>query len=616
MTDKIYTIEELCENAKLLPLRPGVYIHKDKNGKIIYVGKSRALKNRVTSYFQSIDKHPPKTARLVSEIASFDYIVTDTEQEALILENELIKLHEPKYNIKLKDGKAYPYLKLSLEEKYPSLSMVRKRSGGSKNKAMYFGPYGSTKTVFSIMDTANKLFKLPSCKKQFPRDIGKTRPCIYKQMGACMGVCTGEITEEQYKETIDKLILFLKNDYQAAIKSMREEMERCAEELEFEKAAALRDSVNALEKLKTKQKIVGSPDFEADVYGLYSEDSITCVAMLVIRSGRICDVCEYVFSPKEIIDGEAFFAFMAELYKSRDMIPKRIFTDAPLFCEGDTATEAYLSEIAEHTVHITSPERGDNLSLVKLAKENARECADRTKSRDSKDSELLVSLAQLLCLEVVPQRIESYDISNSGMEHTTAGMIVLEDGRFKKSAYRSFNIATASSDDYGAMREAIDRRIRRAEEGSEGFLPLPDLFLIDGGVGHVSTVRDVLDEHGLIIPVFGMVKDDYHKTRALTDGERDISIALNGPIFRFIYSIQEEVHRYSLSRMDIKRRKAVKTSSLEKIEGIGSGKASILLSHFKTLKAIKDATSEELEKAPRISKRDAENIYAYFHNNK
>jgi len=525
-------IEELCENAKLLPLKPGVYLHKDKNGKIIYVGKSRALRNRVLSYFQSTEKHTPKTARLVSDIRSFDYIVTNTEQEALILENELIKLHNPKYNIKLKDSKAYPYLKLSTGEEYPSLSMVRRRESGSKNVAMYFGPYSSTKTVYSIIDTANKLFSLPTCKKQFPKDIGKTRPCIYKQMGTCMGVCTGEVSSEEYNEVIEKLILFLKNDFTSVVKEMRKEMEKCAEELDFERAASLRDSISSLEKLKTKQKIVGSPELEADVFGLYADDIITCVAMLVIRAGRICDVCEFTFSQNEIMDGEAFYSFLADLYKGRDMIPKKILIDPVLFCE-DNITESYLAEYSGHAVHLTSPERGDNLALVKLARDNAREAAEKTINRDRKDSDLLVSVAQTLCLEVVPERIESYDISNSGREHTTAGMIVIENGRFKKSAYRSFNITSTFSDDYGAMREALHRRICRAEEGSDGFLPLPDLFLIDGGVGHVSTVKDVLLEHGLHIPVFGMIKDEYHKTRSLTDGDSIISIANNGAVFRF-----------------------------------------------------------------------------------
>ena len=607
------TVKKLCDDARLLPLKPGVYLHRDAAGNIIYVGKSRALKNRVSSYFQALEKHSPKTLRLVSEIASFDYIVTDTEQEALILENELIKLHSPKYNIKLKDGRRYPYLKLSLSDDYPRLSMVRKREPGSKNEALYFGPYSGTKTVFDIMDTANRFFRLPTCKKQFPRDIGKTRPCIYKQMGSCVGVCTGEVSKEQYAHIIEKLVLFLKNDFSSVVKELKNEMEQSAERLEFERAAQIRDTIYSLEKLKSKQKIVASPDFEADVFGLYQDDLVTCAAMLVIRQGRICDVCEFTFSPKEILTGESFFSFLAELYKSRDLIPKKILIDAPLFFDEDTALSEYLSSRAGYAVHLISPERGDNLALVKLAKDNAKECADRTKNNDRKDSELLVSIAQLLRLGVVPDRIESYDISNSGAQHTTCGMVVVEGAKFKKSAYKSFNIQSAEMDDYSAMAEALTRRVERALSGSEEFLPLPDLILLDGGKGHVSTVRRVLEEYSLDIPVFGMVKDDYHKTRCLTDGENDISIASNGPVFRFVFSIQEEVHRYSLSRMDARRRKSVKTSSLEKIKGIGKAKADVLLRAFGSLKALKDASAEDIAAVSGISKQNGKDVFEYFH---
>ncbi len=599
----------LLEKAKLLPLCPGIYLMKDHSGNVIYVGKSKALKNRVMSYFQFSERHNVKTEKLVSVIRDFSCIYTQTEAEALILENELIKLHKPKYNIKLKDDKNYPYIRLSTGESYPRLSVTRQRKSG---KDKYFGPYSSQSAANIIIDTANALFSLPVCKKRFPADIGKERPCLYYHMGRCTGVCTGKVSPDEYEQRIRQVILFLKEDHKEVAQRLAKEMQVASENMEFERAAKLRDCIRSLEKLGKKQQIVRDPSFEADAFGLYADDLGSCVCQLMIRGGRLIDSRLYHFSSDEIVSPESFTSMAAMLYHADSSVPRQLLFDWRLYDKEDTVCARHLSELSGSKVKLSVPERGDGKRLVELAGENAAEATAHRRAVMEKNASVLEELRSLLSLRALPARVEAIDISNSGDEHITAGIICLLDGKFAKKEYKLFNIRSPHRDDVGAMEEAYSRRLARAKEGDEGFRALPDLILADGGVGQVNAVKNALRSHGLSIPVFGMVKDSFHKTRCLTDGVSEISIAKQAALFHFVWRIQEEVHRFTFSRMDAKRRKTVKTSSLERIAGIGPQKAKALLKQFRSLSAVSLADEEQLSAVEGISPRDAKAIRTYF----
>ncbi|MBE6611700.1 MAG: excinuclease ABC subunit UvrC [Ruminococcaceae bacterium] len=600
--------EGLLEKANSLPLRPGVYIMRDKGGKVIYVGKSRALKNRVSQYFHESAKHNEKTRRMVSLVHSFDYILTDTEIEALSLENSLIKQYTPKYNIKLKDAKSYPYIKLTMNEEYPKLTVTRKRLADG---AKYFGPYSGITAVYSILGTIQKSFGIASCNRQFPRDIGKERPCLYKHIGQCMAPCTGEISSEEYRAVFKEITSFLRGSFKECEQSLREKMEYAAENLMFEAAARYRDRIEALSKLWQRQKVVGSPDMEQDVIALYTDEICSCISVFYIRGGSITDNEHFLFPAEQIIDEENMSAFLSQLYNIREFVPHEIILDFMLSDEELTALSEMLREKAGYKPDIRTPERGDRRRLCEMVYDNAKQQALLYKAQSEKDNKTLVKLASMLGLEVVPERIECYDISNFGKDNITAGMIVSEDARLKKSDYRTFKIkTTAGIDDYGAMREALQRRLSHLTD--ESFGAAPDLILLDGGKGHVSVVRELMAEMELEIPVFGMVKDDFHKTRALTDDENEISIAKEQAVFQFIYKLQEEVHRYTITRMENAKSKTLKHSSLEKIDGIGVMKAKSLLAHFKSITAIKKADKASLMRVSGISSANADAIIQYF----
>lgn len=595
---------ELLDKANRLPLRPGVYIMRDKNGKVIYVGKSRALKNRVSQYFHESAHHNEKTKRMVSNVFSFDYILTDTEIEALSLENGLIKQYTPKYNIKLKDSKTYPYIKLTINESYPKLSVTRKRLSDG---ARYFGPYSSTAAVYSILGTVQKTFGIASCSREFPRDIGKERPCLNKHIGFCCGPCTGEISSDEYKAIFKDVIPFLKGSFKECENSLRERMEYASENLMFEAAAKYRDRIESLSKLWQKQKVVGPPDMDADVIALYSDDICSCISVFYIRSGGITDTENFTFTADQIIDEEALAGFVNELYSLREYVPREIMLDFSLSDEDIAALTEHISLKAEVRTEIKTPERGDKKHLCEMVRDNAKQQALLYRSQTEKDNKTLVRLAQLLKLEVVPDRIEAYDISNFGKDNITAGMVVVEDSKLKKSDYRTFKIKTTDGiDDYGAMREALSRRLSHLTD--ESFGAAPDLILLDGGRGHVSVIRDLMAELGCEIPVFGMVKDEFHKTRALTDDENEVNIAKDQALFQFIYKLQEEVHRYTITRMQNAKSKAMKHSTLEDIEGIGPVKAKALLAHFRSLAAIRTADKETLMQVKGITEANAEAI--------
>ncbi len=584
---------------------------KDKGGEVIYVGKSAALKNRVSQYFGAGAKNA-KTRRMVSMVYDFDYILCDTEMEALALENSKIKQFSPKYNIKLKDDKSYPYIKVTKED-YPRLVMTRKRDADG---GVYFGPYSNSATVRSIIRTVSRTVGLPVCKKVFPRDIGKERPCIYSQIGRCAAPCTGRLSKEAYAELVKSACVILRGDISEEKKRLTELMDSAAEELNYELAAKYRDRISALTALYAKQKVVSSPDTNVDAVGVYSDDAVTVFSFFFIRSGMIFDTDSYEFTGGHI-GGDEITSFISSVYESR-MPPKQILVSDLLPDEEAGLLTAHLSNLYGKRVEVRTVKRGKNRALCEMAAENAAYKAKLFKETDEKSTKILAKLASTLALEVVPERIEAYDISNFGDENITAGMIVLNNAAFSKQDYRIFKIKeTEHEDDYASMREVITRRIKNTtEKQSKAYPVLPDLILLDGGRTHVSTVRETLDQLGVDVPVFGMVKDDKHKTRALCDDENEVDIINDKTLFTFIYRIQEEVHRFAVSRMSQAKRKTLKTSSLEKIKGVGPSKAKLLLSSFGSLSAIKKATAEELSAVKGINAETAENIFEYFNGEK
>ncbi len=609
---KVETNEErlgrLLGKANTLPLRPGVYIMKNSAGDVIYVGKSRKLKNRVSQYFQNSQKDY-KTTKMVASVYDFDFFLCDTEMEALTLENVLIKEHYPKYNINLKDSKSYPYIKVTTSEEYPRFVVTRTR-GADKSK--YFGPYSGAGVAYNIVDTVCKTLGLPNCKRQFPRDIGKERPCIYYQIGQCMGVCKKGSSKEDYNAAVSTALRVLGGDFSLAKEELEKRMYRFAQIENFEAAAKCRDSIAALEKISERQKVVSSPKAEQDVVALYSDDKCSVISVFYIRAGMLVDKDEFVFSADEIITSEDIPTFLCGLYHTREYIPREVLLYDEVDSESLDALCMLLSEKAARKVTVHIPKRGEMKNLCRMVYDNAAEKAAKFKESSERDNKMLAKLASLLSLEKPPYRIEAYDISNLGKEHITAGMVVAENGKLKKKDYRSFSINTTDGiDDYGAMREAISRRITHLSDEEGSFACRPDLILLDGGAGHVSVVRALLKEFHINIPVYGMVKDEHHKTRALSDGENDISIAREQSVFVFIYGLQEEVHRFSVSRMDSAKRKTLKRSVLEDIKGIGPAKAKKILKAAGSITALKNADVGKMAEMG-ISARDALLIADYF----
>ncbi len=600
---------ELLAQANALPLCPGVYLMRDKNGQVIYVGKSRKLKNRVSQYFQNSEKNV-KTERMVRSVANFDYFLCKTEIEALTLENSLIKQYTPRYNMKLKDAKSYPYIKIT-EGMYPSLVMTRSRTN---DRGRYFGPYSGTSTVYAVLDMLQKTLKLPSCRRTFPRDIGKERPCLYAQMGRCCGVCTGNVTPEEYGERIAAAAHVLQGNISSLRRQTEEQMLQHAAEERFEAAARCRDTLRALDALRQKQTVVAAPDVEQDVVGWYSDEFGSCLSIFYIRGGAVTDKTEFHFGREQLTEESGLISFLCEQYRQRTYIPPTVLLSFSIENEENELLSDYLSMLSGRKVRVHTPIRGELRTLCDTVAQNAKESALRHAEKVRREEDVLSRLAQLCGLAVVPHRLEAYDISNLGSEHVTAGMIVMQDGSFVRADYRTFHIRSVAGapDDYAAMREALCRRLAHLTDSEGAYAKRPDLILLDGGRGHVHTVKQLLEQMGIDIPVFGMVKDDYHKTRALCTEREEISIAREQAVFMLLYRIQEEVHRFTVSRMDRAKRKTLKTSSLEKIPGIGPAKASLLLRHFGTLQALKQADAAAIAEIRGISARDAQAVAAYF----
>lgn len=610
------TLALLRTKASELPKTPGIYIMKDKNGKVIYVGKSRSLKDRVSQYFHLSSDANLKTYRMVSQIDDFEVILCDTEIEALTLENTKIKQYTPKYNILLKDSKSYPYIKVTMDQEYPRISMTRKRiSDGAK----YFGPYSGTSVVYGVIGILERTLGIPMCKRVFPRDIGKERPCIYKQLGRCVAPCDGSISQNDYYKLMQCAVNILKGNTKDAVKALTEQMYDHAENERFEEAARCRDGIESMKHLGEGQKVVGGPDDEFDVIAVYGDDLSTSISIFYIRSGIIMDSENFVFGASEIaIDNgyEYMTSFLSELYSKREYIPSEILLDFDFEESERSLTENYVRLLSKRAISIKIPQKGNNKKLCEMVRLNAIEQAKQYKSRAEHDTKVLAKLSEMLALESLPERIEAYDISNLGNEHITAGMIVSENGKLKKSDYRVFKIKYQDgADDYSAMREVIKRRLEHLSDANGSFSNTPDLILLDGGKTHVGAVKEVMRELNIYIPVFGMVKDEHHKTRTIVTENDEISIAKEQSVFVFVYKLQEEVHRFTVSKMDNSKRKTLKKSSLEKIDGIGPSKAKAVLTYFKTVSALKNAQVDEIEKVSGIGKKDAQKIFEFFRDN-
>ena len=599
----------LRKKAMSLPLLPGVYIMKNADGEIIYIGKAKALKNRVSQYFGSQNRHPVKVRKMVENVDRFDYIVTGSEFEALVLECSLIKQHSPKYNTLLKDDKGYSYIRIS-EGEYRKISAVfNKKDDGSE----YIGPYLSSYSVRQSVDAANKIFKLPQCNKVFPRDFGKSRPCLNYYISQCCGLCTGKIKKSDYDEAVDGAIAFLKGDSRDIIADLRAKMEKAAEELDFEQAAKLRDRINSIERIKEKQKVVYKSVEEQDVFATADIDGSVCLAVLRFSNGRLFDSEHFFFDDPGDKEGMRS-DFITSYYSMRDNIPKRVTLDGEV--ADRELLEQWLSEKKGKKVTVFVPARGEQLEIVNMCRKNAEEKLAIKKGRTGREIAVLDELKDLLGLKKTPEYIESYDISHTAGQDSVAGMIVFKGGKPYRKAYKRFSIKSFDgNDDYRAMNEVLTRRFseyEKSKDSTEGFGKLPDLILLDGGVGQVHAVEPVLREFGLKIPLFGMVKDNRHRTRAISGDGGEIAINSKRQVFTLVSEIQNEVHRFSVAYHHQKHAKRGLSLSLTEIEGVGEKRASALLKYFKTMTAIKNAEVDELTKAPGITSAVAQNIYDYY----
>ena len=604
------TFDELKEKAHALPLKPGVYIMQDAKNVVIYVGKAKALKNRVSQYFANLASHTEKTRAMVSQIDHFDVIVADSEFEALVLENSLIKRHQPRYNILLKDDKGYPYIRLTVKEEYPKFSLANK---AAEDGARYFGPYGSRGNTQNIIDALRVALRLPSCNKKFPRDIGKERPCLNYHMGQCDGYCRKDMDQSRYREAIDQAVRLLEGKFQEVGDELKAEMELAAEELRFEKAAELRDRYKAIELLGKRQKVVAGSLADTDVVGFHKgEATKSCFVVLHFVEGELAAKdWDLIDTPMEEETADILSALVRQYYGGRGNLPRQILLPCEL--EDEVPLMRMLSEDAGRKVELVTPQRGAKMDLIRLANKNAVEEVERWTTREERQSKLMELLGKMLDLEEPPRRIESYDISNQGADDIVASMVVYVNARPLKRDYRHFKLKDMDGpDDYASMEQVLTRRFKRYLEGDEKFADKPDLLLIDGGVNHANVAVKVLETLGLSIPIFGMVKDDRHRTRALVTPEgREIGIQGNQAIFSLIGQIQEETHRFAIEFHRQQQNQRVKGSVLDQIPGVGEKRRSDLLKHFKSIKKIREATQAQLAEV--VPKNTAQAVFDYFH---
>ena len=604
-------LPELRKKAMALPLLPGVYIMHASDGGIIYIGKAKALKNRVSQYFGSQNNHPDKVRRMVDNVDDFEYIITDSEFEALILECSLIKQHTPKYNILLKDDKGYSYIRVSPGDWGRLSCALQKADDGAR----YIGPYTSSFYVKSAVEEANKIFMLPTCNRRFPQDFGKARPCLNYHIKQCMAPCTGRVKLADYRESLGLALDFLKGGSSESIKQLTVQMEEAAENLEFERAARIRDKINAVKKLSGRQKVVANKVLSEDVIAGFSDGGRTCYQVFRYDEGRLFDRESFIFDSGDS-DTEPE-EFLVSYYTLRRDIPKQIALDREL--DGKEELERWLSEKRGGKVALTVPQRGEQAKLVAMCRSNAAEALAQQKGATVREFGVLEELRELLGLDKLPEYIESYDISNLSGSENVAGMVVYQNGRPLKSAYRKFKIkGFEGQDDYASMAEVLTRRFEeyeREKDSGEGFGRLPDLILLDGGKGQVAAVREVMLKMNLDVPLFGMVKDDKHRTRAVTGDGGEIAISSRRAVFTFLSKLQDEVHRFAIGYHHTRRKNATFKSSLTQIEGIGEVRARALLKHFRTIENISNADLSELEAAPGMTRDSALAVYRWFHDN-
>ena len=595
---------ELLDKANKLPLLPGVYIMRDARGEVIYVGKAKKLKNRVSSYFHG--EHLPKVAAMVEKVADFEVVVADSEFEALILENSLIKRHMPHYNILLKDDKGYPFIRLDPREAYPRFTVVNRPK---EDGARYYGPFGGRGTTFDIIQTLLKALLLPTCRRSFPRDIGRERPCLNYQMGLCAGYCRPEADPAEYRAGIAQAEMVLSGKTAELRKTLTEEMERAAEELRFENAARFRDRLRAVEQLGNRQKVIATAFADTDAIGFF-RGAKTCFAVLHYSEGSLAGKDFEITEEPVEEDAEAVVRFAAQYYARRPALPRTLLLPFPT--EDAVPLAQMLSEQAGRSVRVETPKRGDKAELTERACVNAREEVQRATTAAQRRSKTLEWLQKTLELPTLPRRIEAFDISNTGNFGIVAAMTVFVDGRPLKRDYRKFRMKTVEGqNDYASMHEAVSRRFARCVEGDEKFAEVPDLLLIDGGDTHAAVAEAALAELGLTLPVYGMVKDDRHRTRALITGAgREIGIVGNQAVFAFVGTIQEETHRFAIEYHRSLRSAAI-GSRLDALPGVGEKRRAALLKRFRSVKGVAAASEEELREV--LPAPVARQVYDHFH---
>ena len=605
---------DISEKLAKLPDLPGVYIMRNSSGNIIYVGKAKNLKNRVRQYFHDSASHMPKVTAMVAHVADFEYIITDSEVEALCLESNLIKENRPKYNILLKDDKHYPYIKVTVNDLYPRIFQVRRIE---PDGARYFGPYPSGYTVKNNIETVKKIFKLPHCSKSFPTDIGKTRPCLYYHMGRCRGVCKGDIPSDEYRESFKEICAFLDGNHKELLERLEGEMQTAAENLEYEKAATFRDKITSIKNLDASQKVISEKIRDIDIIAAAGDIDIIVFRLFYIRGGKMIGNDSFRYENAAGLTQDAFLLeFVRAYYDSGRMIPEMVV----MRCDSDSAESyhAYLTQQKGKKVIVRNPVRGELAALLEMAEKNAAvtlsEYRIDTLTKNNKDK-ALKELQQNLSLPKLPNRIEAYDISNTSGVENVGSMVVFENGKPKKSDYKRFKIeGTVGANDYDCMKEVLSRRFIRYHDKSQGFENLPDLMLIDGGAGHLSAAREVMELLDIDIPVFGMVKDNKHRTRDLVGDAGEVSLPVVSSAFRLVTYIQDEAHRFAITYHKKLRSKHNFNSILNDIPGIGEKRRKLLMKHFKSIEKIKSAELDELCRV--LDKRSAESVYRFFRQQK
>ena len=598
---------DIQEHLKKLPDEPGVYLMKDENNTVIYVGKAISLKNRVRQYFQSSKNHSSKVKSMVKNIYSFEYIITDSELEALILECNLIKQYRPKYNVLLRDDKTYPYIKVTTNEDYPRVLKVRRVL---KDKAKYFGPYTNITAVNDTLEIIRNTYPIRTCNIDIDKAIrNNVRPCLNKHIKKCVGPCTGDVSKEDYNKMVEEILMFLSGKEEKLIELLKEKMNKCAMEFNFEDAAIYRDKIRSLEDMIQKQKIdSGTSDLNQDIIAMARAHDEACVQVFFIRNGKIVGREHYILEGVMDSSRESILSsFVKQFYMAQDYIPKEILIEDEV--EDSFVLEEWLSNKKGQRVSIKVPQKGEKKNLIEMVRKNAVEYlekfSDMNKMKYQKSIGALEELKEVIGLEEIPKRIESFDISNIQGVDSIGSMVVFTNGKKDKKEYRRYKIKTViGPNDYDSMAEIVERRLKYGN--------LPDLMLLDGGKGQVSAVKKVLDRNNVKIPLWGMFKDDKHRTKGLISQEKEIELDNTSNLYRFVASIQEEVHNYAITYHRSLRNKSLTKSILDDIQGIGEKRKKALLAHFKSIEDIKKASFEELLEVEGMNKSSAESVYNFF----